>query len=98
MDVRLEPRVVREAEDQAFVVEVVHLLGNLLALLLVDPGDNYPEVAERDVGNLLQVDQRDNFHNQEDVEVDNQNGVVVLLEVDHNIRLGVVDLRKEDNM
>ena len=98
MDVRLEPRVVREVEDQAFVVEVVHLLGNLLALLLVDPGDNYPEVAERDVGNLLQVDQRDNFHNREDVEVDNQNGVVVLLEVDHNIRLEVVDLRKEDNM
>ena len=98
MDVRLEPREVREVEDQAFVVEVVHLLGNLLALLLVDPGDNYPEVAERDVGNLLQVDQRDNFHNREDVEVDNQNGVVVLLEVDHNIRLEVVDLRKEDNM
>ena len=97
MDVRLEPREVREVEDQAFVVEVVHLLGNLLALLLVDPGDNYPEV-ERDVGNLLQVDQRDNFHNREDVEVDNQNGVVVLLEVDHNIRLEVVDLRKEDNM
>ena len=98
MDVRLEPRVVREVEDQAFVVEVVHLLGNLLALLLVDPGDNYPEVAERDVGNLLQVDQRDNFHNREDVEVDNQNGVVVQLEVDHNILLEVVDLRKEDNM
>ena len=74
------------------------MLGNLLVLLLVDLGDNYPEVAERDVGNLLQVDQRDNFHNREDVEVDNQNGVVVQLEVDHNIRLGVVDLRKEDNI
>jgi len=97
MDVRLEPRVVREVEDQAFVVEVVHLLGNLLALLLVDPGDNYPEVAERDVGNLLQVDQRDNFHNREDVEVDNQNGVVVQLEVDHNIRLEVVDRQRKEH-
>ena len=84
-------------EDQAFVVEEVvdlHLRGNLLALMPVDLGDNFPEV-ERDVGNL-QVDQwEDNFHNQEDEGVDIPNGAVVLpLEVAHNIRLEGVDLRK----
>ena len=100
---RLEqPREVhRELEDQAFVVvgEVdLHLRGNHLALMPVDhPGDKFPEVERRDVGNLLQVDQRDNFHNQEVVGVYTPNGVVVPpLEVDHNIRLEV-DLSKEVN-
>lgn len=85
-------------EDQAFVVgEVVdlHLRGNLLALMPVDLGDNFPEV-ERDVGNL-QVDQwEDNFHNQEDEGVDIPNGAVVLpLEVAHNIRLEGVDRQRK---
>ena len=99
---RLEqPREVRrELEDQAFVVvgEVdLHSRGNHLALMRVDhPGDNFLEI-EGDVGNLLRVDQRDNFHNQEVVGVYTPNGVVVPpLEVDHNIRLEV-DLSKEVN-